>query len=209
MIAVEAAFSTNYAQARVRFLEAAAIASSTQNLQIESFNALQKGKDGGVLALDAAFTKPKQSQQNTATANVVEKLLIVSSAADGGRSFGGSAAQVFALHDAEWMNKANDAGVAALYLHGLAYVNQPFASSLALILKKYLTGVKKLVWLDASGTVELENGVNQALEVATSVVKYQFSSVKGVTQSEPAWQGQTISLARQAMFQAVDALNKD
>ena len=207
MIGLVDAFSTSYAQARVKFLEGAATAS----LQIESFSQTAIGKEGEVLALDVALQAPPQYLA-TAKAkghHVADKLLIVSSAANGAHHFCGSAVQVFALHDAEWMNKANDAGVAVLYLHGLAYVNQPFAPSLALILKKYLTGVKKLAWLDASGTVELKTGVNQALEVATSTVKYQFSSVKGVAQSEPAWQGQTISLARLAMFQAVDALNKD
>jgi hypothetical protein len=164
-----------------------------------------------VLALDAVLQAPPQrlAVAKAKGHHVVDKLLIVSSSANGAHHFCGSAVQVFALHDAEWMNKTNDSSVAVLYLHGLAYVNQPFAPSLALILKKYLTGVKKLVWLDASGTVELKTGVNQALEVATSALKYQFSSIKGVAQSEPAWQGQTISLARQAMFQAVDALNKD
>lgn len=206
MIGLVDAFSSNYAQARVKFLEAAATAS----LQIESFNQTATGKEGEVLALDAVLQAPQRLATAKAKGHhVADKLLIVSSAANGAHHFCGSAVQVFALHDAEWMNKANDAGVAVLYLHGLAYVNQPFAPSLALILKKYLTGVKKLAWLDASGTVELKTGVNQALEVATSTVKYQFSSVKGVAQSEPAWQGQTISLARLTMFQAVDALNKD
>ena len=98
-------FSSSYAQARVKFLEAAA----TAGLQIESHNHPLKGKDGEVLAMDVA----------RAGAPAADKLLIVTSACHGVEGYCGSGVQVFALHDAQWLDKARDQGVAVLYVHAL------------------------------------------------------------------------------------------
>ena len=105
MIPIPQAFSASYAQARVKFLEAAA----TAGTRIESHKHPLSGRDGEVLALDTALDGPENS----------EKLLIVSSGCHGVEGYCGSGVQVFALHDAEWRAKARDAGVAVLYLHAL------------------------------------------------------------------------------------------
>ena len=105
MIPIPQAFSASYAQARVKFLEAAA----TVSARIESHPHPLPGRDGEQLALDTALDGAEQS----------ERLLIVSSACHGVEGFCGSGVQVFALHDAEWRAKARAAGVAVLYLHAL------------------------------------------------------------------------------------------
>ena len=105
MIPIPAAFAARYAQARVKFLEAAA----TAGTQIESLNHPLPGADGETLALDVARDGEPRA----------ERLLIVSSACHGVEGFCGSGVQVFALHDADWRAKARDAGVAVLYLHAL------------------------------------------------------------------------------------------
>lgn len=105
MVPIPQAFSASYAQARVKFLEAAASAGT----QIESHRHPLPGRDGEVLALDVALDGDAQS----------ERLLIVSSACHGVEGFCGSGVQVFALHDADWRQQARDAGVAVLYLHAL------------------------------------------------------------------------------------------
>lgn len=105
MISLPNAFSPSYAQARVKFLEAAATASA----RIESFNHPLAGKDGETLAMDLALDGAPAS----------ERLLIVSSACHGVEGHCGSGVQVFALHDADWRAKARDAGVAVLYIHAL------------------------------------------------------------------------------------------
>ena len=98
-------FSSSYAQARVKFLEAAA----TAGLQIESHNHPLKGKDGEVLAMDVA----------RAGAPDADTQLIGTSGCHGVEGYCGSGVQVFALHDAEWLEKARAAGVAVLYIHAL------------------------------------------------------------------------------------------
>jgi Protein of unknown function (DUF2817) len=188
MIGVADAFSTSYAQARVKFLEAAA----TAGLQIESINHPLPGKDGEVLALDSAL-------QGSTNGKSAEKLLVVSSANPAGDGFSGSGVQVFALHDAEWMDKVHAAGVSVLYLHGL---DQPLAD----VVKKHLAPAKKVAWLDVSASNSVKTAVNEALTAAKSAVKCKFTSVKLVPAGSPVWEGQTISLARQAMFNAVDSL---
>jgi Protein of unknown function (DUF2817) len=105
MIGIPEAFSSSYAKARVKFLEAAA----TAGLQIESHNHPLKGKDGEVLAMDVARSGARDAA----------KLLIVSSACHGVEGYCGSGVQVHALHDAEWLAKAREQGVAVLYLHAL------------------------------------------------------------------------------------------
>ena len=105
MIAVTDAFSTSYAKARVKFLEAAVIA----GLQIESHNHPLDGAEDETLAMDVA----RDGALNA------DKLLIVSSACHGIEGYCGSGVQVFALHDSEWLCKAREAGVAVLYVHAL------------------------------------------------------------------------------------------
>ena len=105
MLAIPAAFSVSYAQARVKFLEAAASAGT----RIESFAHPLAGRDGEALALDVALDGAPDSA----------RLLIVSSGCHGVEGFCGSGVQVFALHDADWRERARAAGVAVLYLHAL------------------------------------------------------------------------------------------
>ena len=105
MIGITEAFSSSYAQARVKFLEAAA----TAGLQIESHIHPLKGKDGEVLAMDVARDGPMDAST----------LLVVSSACHGVEGYCGSGVQVHALHDSEWLAKARDQGVAVLYVHAL------------------------------------------------------------------------------------------
>ena len=105
MIGVVDAFSTSYAKARVKFLEAAA----TAGLPIESHNHPLPGRDGETLAMDVARDGAMDA----------DKLLIVSSACHGVEGYCGSGVQVFALHDDEWRAKARAQGVAVLYVHAL------------------------------------------------------------------------------------------
>lgn len=105
MINVHDAFSPSYAQARVKFLEAAA----TAGMAIRSHEHPLKGRDGETLAMDVALDGPADA----------ETLFIVSSACHGVEGYCGSGVQVFAAHDAEWRHKARDAGVAVLYIHAL------------------------------------------------------------------------------------------
>jgi len=105
MTGIVEAFSPSYAQARTKFLEAAAAA----GLSIESHAHPLKGRDGEDLAMDVVRDGPADAK----------KLLIVSSACHGVEGYCGSGVQVFALHDAEWRAKARDAGVAVLYIHAL------------------------------------------------------------------------------------------
>ncbi len=102
---VPGAFSPSYAQARVKFLEAAA----TAGLSIESHAHPLKGRDGEILATDVARAGSADAQ----------RLLMVSSACHGVEGYCGSGVQVFALHDREWLDKAAAAGVAVLYVHAL------------------------------------------------------------------------------------------
>jgi hypothetical protein len=108
MIGLVDAFSPSYAQARVKFLEAAA----TAGLQIESYNHPLLGKDGETLAMDTALQLPVSGKPS-------DKLLILSSACHGVEGYCGSGVQVFALHDAEWLAKARHQDVTVLYIHAL------------------------------------------------------------------------------------------
>lgn len=105
MMNVVDSFSASYAQARVKFLEAAAAAS----MSITSHNHPLAGRDGEVLAMDVALDGSPDA----------DKLLIVSSGCHGVEGFGGSGVQVFALHDDQWRDKARAHGVAVLYIHAL------------------------------------------------------------------------------------------
>jgi hypothetical protein len=105
MIGLVDAFSPSYAKARTKFLEAAA----TAGLPIESHAHPLKGRDGEDLAMDVVRDGPADAK----------KLLIVSSACHGVEGYCGSGVQVAALRDAAWRKKAQDQGVAVLYIHGL------------------------------------------------------------------------------------------
>ena len=105
MISVPDSFSTSYAQARVKFLEAAA----TAGINVQSHAHPLKGRDGEDLAMDVARDGPLDA----------ENLLIVSSACHGVEGYCGSGVQVHALHDAEWLEKARASGTAVLYIHAL------------------------------------------------------------------------------------------
>ena len=109
MISVPQAFSSSYAEARVKFLEAAA----TAGLSVQSHAHPLKGRDGEDLAMDVARDGQMEAHN----------LLIISSACHGVEGYCGSGVQVHALHDAEWLEKARDTsgreGVAVLYIHGL------------------------------------------------------------------------------------------
>lgn len=190
MIGLVDAFSPSYAKSRVKFLEAAAIAS----LQIESFNSTLPGKNGEVQALDAALQQP-------ASGKASEKLLIINAANPAGDSFGGSGVLVFMLKDAEWMAKVQSAGVSALYLHG-------FDVLLGEVVKKHIFAAKKSTLVDISGRNSLKTAAYDVLTTAQLDGKCRFLEVKSILNTEPVWQGQTISLARQALFKAVDTLNK-
>ena len=105
MIELALAFSPTYAEARVKFLEAAAAA----GLKIESHVHPLKGRDGETLAMDVALAG------NADASN----LLIVSSGCHGVEGYCGSGVQVYALHDAEWLETAARVDVAVLYVHAL------------------------------------------------------------------------------------------
>ena len=100
MIAPSAAFSSSYAQARRRFLEAAAAA----GLALQSHAHPLKGRDGEELAMDIVRDGPADAS----------KLLIISSACHGVEGYCGSGVQVHELHDAEWLAHARAQGVAVL-----------------------------------------------------------------------------------------------
>ena len=105
MISISEAFSGSYAQARVKFLEAAAIA----GLPVQSHAHPLKGRDGEDLAMEVARDGPVDAQN----------VLIVSSACHGVEGYCGSGVQVHALHDAEWLEKARASGTAVVYIHAL------------------------------------------------------------------------------------------
>ncbi|MCW5649952.1 MAG: M14 family metallopeptidase [Ramlibacter sp.] len=105
MIGVTQAFSSSYAEARARFLEAAA----TAGLPVESHVHPLTGRDGETLAMDVVLDGPADARQ----------LLVLSSACHGVEGYCGTGVQVYALHDQEWRDKARAQGVAVLYIHAL------------------------------------------------------------------------------------------
>jgi len=105
MIGVVEAFCDSYAQAREKFLAGCAAA----GLAVRSHPHPLKGRAGEDLAMDVALDGPADA----------ERLLVVTSACHGVEGHCGSGVQVFALHDAEWRDKARAAGVSVLYVHAL------------------------------------------------------------------------------------------
>lgn len=105
MIGIPQAFSSSYAEARAKFLEAAAAA----GLAVESHAHPLPGRDGEDLAMDVVLDGPADAR----------KLLVLSSACHGVEGYCGTGVQVYALHDQEWRDKARAQGVAVLYIHAL------------------------------------------------------------------------------------------
>ena len=99
------AFAGSYAQARRKFLDAAAAA----GVAVESRPHPLKGIEGEELAIDVARDGPPDANA----------LLILSSACHGVEGFCGSGVQVCALRDAAWREHARARGVTVLYIHGL------------------------------------------------------------------------------------------
>lgn len=105
MIGIGEAFSPRYAPARQKFLQACVSAGLTALPHAHP----GKGQGGEELSMDVALDGDANA----------ERLLIVSSACHGVEGHCGSGVQVFALHDAEWREKAKAQGVAVLYVHAL------------------------------------------------------------------------------------------
>lgn len=98
-------FSSSYAQAREKFLQAAEAA----GLYVESHIHPLLGRDGETLAMDVALDGPADAKH----------LLIVSSACHGVEGYCGSGVQVNALQDSTWRAAARAHKVAVLYIHAL------------------------------------------------------------------------------------------
>ncbi len=105
MIDLAQAFSGSYAQARTRFLEAAA----TAGLPISSYDHPLTGRDGEALAMDVAIAGDPHA----------EAMLVVSSACHGVEGYCGSGVQVASLHDQEWLDLVRASGAAVMYIHAL------------------------------------------------------------------------------------------
>jgi len=98
-------FSGTYAEARSKFLEAAA----KRGAPVESFVHEARGALGETLATDVALVGPADAK----------RLLIVSSGTHGPEGFSGSGVQVAALHDDELLGRLGPAGVALLLVHAV------------------------------------------------------------------------------------------
>ena len=105
MQAETAVFSSSYAEARGKFLEVAQAA----GLDVASYPLDLPGRDGEVLAVDAAWQGPRSAA----------KLLLLTSGVHGVEGFCGSGAQTSLLRDESWMERANAGDLAVLYVHGL------------------------------------------------------------------------------------------
>lgn len=105
MNAVADAFAGSYAQARRKFLDAAADAGLSVDTRLHPL----KGSEGEELAMDVVRDGPADAGA----------LLILSSACHGVEGFCGSGVQVAALRDTQWRAHAKAKRVAVLYIHGL------------------------------------------------------------------------------------------
>ena len=105
MTNIHDAFSKSYAEARQKFLTAAAQA----GLQVESHIHPNKGRDGEELAMDVAREGPADAKH----------VLLVSSACHGVEGYCGSGVQIDALRSAEWHKAVAQSGVAVVYVHAL------------------------------------------------------------------------------------------
>jgi hypothetical protein len=220
MIAVVQAFAPHYARARVLFLEAAA----TAGLASESYVSPHTGIAGETLATDVAL-------DGTAGAS---RLLLVTSGSRGMDGTMGSGVQVFALHDQEWRDKARSAGVAVLYVHALdpwAFSwQQPHPdanwanTTLRAILREHAQHARHISWIDLRtangepGWATRTTAGPQDETIALLCAESPLATVTGLLleigahpqpaqNNTDAWKGQTISQARQTLFQAVDRLS--
>ena len=98
-------FSATYAEARQKFLEAAADA----GLHVEAKQHPMTGLHGETLAMDVARDGHPNAQ----------RLLILTSGCHGVEGYCGSGVQVATLRDAAWRARAAEKGVAVLYVHAL------------------------------------------------------------------------------------------
>ena len=98
-------FSHSYAQARQRFLRAAADA----GLAVTSHVHPLRGRDGEELAMDVALDGPPDAR----------RVLMLSSGCHGAEGYAGSGVQVAVLRDAGLRAAARAAGVAILHVHAL------------------------------------------------------------------------------------------
>ncbi|MDB5913718.1 MAG: hypothetical protein JWP22_2393 [Ramlibacter sp.] len=105
MSGVGEAFSHSYAEARRKFLQAAADA----GLQVESKTHPLPGRHGEALAMDVARAGDASAA----------RVLVVSSGCHGVEGYCGSGVQVTALRDAAFRARAAAQGVAVLYIHAL------------------------------------------------------------------------------------------
>ena len=105
MTNIHDAFSKSYAEARQKFLAAAAQA----GLQVESHIHPEKGRDGEELAMDVVREGPADAKH----------VLLVSSACHGVEGYCGSGVQIEALRSAEWHKAVAQSGVAVVYVHAL------------------------------------------------------------------------------------------
>ena len=105
MAGLDSAFSSSYAEARVRFLRAARQAGLTVVAKPHPL----RGKDGEELAMDVARLGRTDA----------DRLLIVSSGCHGVEGYCGSGVQVSALQDAQWLDHLAQSGVALLFIHAL------------------------------------------------------------------------------------------
>ena len=105
MTSIHDAFSKSYAEARQKFLAAAAQA----GLKVESHIHPEKGRDGEELAMDVVREGPADAKH----------VLLVSSACHGVEGYCGSGVQIDALRSAEWHKAVAQRGVAVVYVHAL------------------------------------------------------------------------------------------
>ena len=105
MTDLQSGFSTSYAQARQKFLNAAQAAGLTVDAHIHPL----KGRDGEDLAMDVVLDGTPDAKQ----------LLIISSACHGVEGYCGSGVQIHALQNSAWREAAKAQGVAVLYIHAL------------------------------------------------------------------------------------------
>jgi hypothetical protein len=104
-LAANGCFSSSYAEARKRFLEAA----RKHTTQVRHFPIAATGATGEELATDIAVIAPKNPRA----------LLILSSATHGVEGFCGSACQLAFLEDTELLEKAAREGISVLLIHAI------------------------------------------------------------------------------------------
>jgi hypothetical protein len=97
------AFAATYTEARAKFLAAA------EGRRVESHPEPRRGREGEPLAMDVVRLGPEDARA----------LLLVSSGCHGVEGFCGAGLQVALLHDAPFLARAREAGVALLFIHAL------------------------------------------------------------------------------------------